>query len=54
MIFGAPISRKDDSQRAIACAIAMQLAMQQVNKQNRQMNFPILEMVTKGGVCKYG
>ena len=37
VIFGAPISCKDDFQRAIACAIAMQLAMQ-------QMNFPILEM----------
>ncbi|MEH2283564.1 MAG: adenylate/guanylate cyclase domain-containing protein [Nostoc sp.] len=44
VIFGAPISRKDDSERAIACAIAMQLAMQLVNEQNRQMNFPILEM----------
>ncbi|MEH1812297.1 MAG: adenylate/guanylate cyclase domain-containing protein [Nostoc sp.] len=44
VIFGAPISRKDDSERAIACAIAMQLAMQQVNEQNQQMNFPILEM----------
>lgn len=37
VVFGAPISRKDDSQRAFACAIAMQLAME-------QMNFPILEM----------
>ncbi|MBW4677273.1 MAG: adenylate/guanylate cyclase domain-containing protein [Desmonostoc geniculatum HA4340-LM1] len=44
VIFGAPISRKDDSQRAIACAIAMQLAMQQVNEQNQQMNLPIIEM----------
>ncbi|MEH1781384.1 MAG: adenylate/guanylate cyclase domain-containing protein [Nostoc sp.] len=44
VIFGAPISRTDDSQRAIACAIAMQLAMQKVNKQNQEMNFPILEM----------
>jgi adenylate cyclase len=44
VIFGAPISRIDDSQRAIACAIAMQLAMQQVNEKNQQMNFPILEM----------
>ncbi|MEH1808890.1 CHASE2 domain-containing protein [Nostoc sp.] len=44
VIFGAPISRKDDSERAIACAIAMQLAMEQVNEQNQQMNFPILEM----------
>jgi adenylate cyclase len=28
----------------IACAIAMQLAMQQVNQQNQQMNLPKLEM----------
>ncbi|MFN6567411.1 adenylate/guanylate cyclase domain-containing protein [Dendronalium sp. ChiSLP03b] len=44
VMFGAPISRKDDSQRAIACAMAMQLAMQQVNEKNQQMNLPILEM----------
>ncbi|WP_392534352.1 CHASE2 domain-containing protein [Nostoc sp. C117] len=44
VIFGAPISRPDDSQRAIACAIAMQLAMKQVNEKNQQMNLPILEM----------
>ncbi|MBD2437946.1 CHASE2 domain-containing protein [Nostoc sp. FACHB-110] len=44
VIFGAPINRPDDSQRAIACAVAMQLAMQQVNEHNRQMNLPILAM----------
>ncbi|MEA5621209.1 adenylate/guanylate cyclase domain-containing protein [Cronbergia sp. UHCC 0137] len=44
VMFGAPISREDDSQRAIACAVAMQLAMQQVNQKNRQMNLPVLEM----------
>jgi adenylate cyclase len=44
VMFGAPISRKDDSQRAIACAIAMQLAMEKVNKKNQEMNLPILEM----------
>lgn len=44
VMFGAPISRPDDAQRAIACAIAMQLAMQQVNRQNQQMNLPKLEM----------
>ncbi|WP_071188167.1 adenylate/guanylate cyclase domain-containing protein [Trichormus sp. NMC-1] len=44
VMFGAPISREDDSQRAIACAVAMQLAMQQVNAKNQQMNLPILEM----------
>jgi adenylate cyclase len=44
VMFGAPINRQDDSTRAIACAVQMQLAMQQVNEQNRQMNLPILEM----------
>ncbi|MBD2294707.1 adenylate/guanylate cyclase domain-containing protein [Anabaena sphaerica FACHB-251] len=44
VMFGAPISREDDSQRAIACAVAMQLAMEKVNKKNQQMNLPILEM----------
>ncbi|MBD2384834.1 CHASE2 domain-containing protein [Cylindrospermum sp. FACHB-282] len=44
VMFGAPISRPDDSQRAIACAVAMQLAMEKVNDQNEIMNLPILEM----------
>ncbi|MBD2357576.1 adenylate/guanylate cyclase domain-containing protein [Tolypothrix sp. FACHB-123] len=44
VMFGAPVSREDDSQRAIACAIAMQLAMKPVNEHNQQMNLPLLEM----------
>ncbi|MBD2458159.1 adenylate/guanylate cyclase domain-containing protein [Nostoc sp. FACHB-87] len=44
VMFGAPVNRPDDSQRAIACAIAMQLVMQQVNEHNKKMNLPILEM----------
>ncbi|BAY16584.1 adenylate/guanylate cyclase with Chase sensor [Anabaenopsis circularis NIES-21] len=44
VIFGAPIHRPDDSERAIACAVAMQLAMQQVNEHNKKINLPILEM----------
>jgi adenylate cyclase len=44
VMFGAPILREDDSQRAIACAIAMQLAMDRVNQHNRQLNQPPLEM----------
>lgn len=44
VLFGAPIQRDDDSQRAIACAIAMQTAMASVNQQNRQLGFPDLEM----------
>jgi adenylate cyclase len=44
VMFGAPIAREDDSQRAIACAIAMQLAMDRVHGHNQQMNLQSLEM----------
>lgn len=44
VIFGAPIQREDDTQRAVACAIAMQLAMTQVNAQTEQMGLPRVEM----------
>lgn len=40
VIFGTPISRKDDFQRAITCAIATQLAMQQMNKLSLANEFP--------------
>lgn len=44
VMFGAPISGEDDSQRAIACALAMQLAMDRVNQHNQQLNLAPLEM----------
>jgi adenylate cyclase len=44
VMFGAPVYRKDDSQRAIACAIAMQTAMDSVNAQNQQLGLPRIEM----------
>jgi adenylate cyclase len=44
VIFGAPIWREDDAQRAAACAVAMQLAMAPVNEQNRQEGLPEVEM----------
>ena len=34
VLFGAPVWREDDAQRAIACAVAMQLAMEEVNEEN--------------------
>jgi len=43
-IFGAPIAQEDDAQRAVACAVDMQLAMQAVNEQNRRHGFPEIEM----------
>ena len=42
--FGAPTTREDDAERAVACAIAMQLAMQEVNRTNRERGLPAVEM----------
>ncbi len=44
VLFGAPISHEDDAQRAVACAVAMQLAMAQVNAQSRHEGLPEMEM----------
>jgi len=44
VLFGAPIWQEDDAERAVACAVAMQLAMESINEQNRQENLPEIEM----------
>ncbi|MDX2256011.1 MAG: adenylate/guanylate cyclase domain-containing protein [Pseudanabaenaceae cyanobacterium bins.39] len=44
VLFGAPIYREDDAARAIASAIAMQLAMQSVNEELAQMGLPEIAM----------
>ncbi len=44
VIFGAPQAREDDAQRSVACAVAMQLAMDAVNEQIKQFDMPKLEM----------
>lgn len=44
VLFGAPIARKDDADRAIACAIAMQLAMNDINKQMKTWGYSPLKM----------
>lgn len=44
VMFGAPVQRLDDAQRAIACAIGMQLAMQKINERNQELDLPLLEM----------
>jgi len=43
-IFGAPIQAEDDAERAIACAIAMQKAMEAINEHNQSHSLPLLEM----------
>lgn len=44
VLFGAPLWREDDADRAIACAIEMQLAMEQVNEINRMAGLPALAL----------
>ena len=44
ILFGAPTMREDDADRALACCIEMQLAMEQVNRINREKGLPELEM----------
>jgi adenylate cyclase len=43
-IFGAPIQQPDDATRAVACAVAMQQAMESVNAKIAQLNLPAIAM----------
>lgn len=43
-IFGAPLFRPSDAERAVACAVEMQLAMDEVNADNRVRGLPEVEM----------
>jgi len=44
VIFGAPTTAADDAERAVACAVAMQLAMTGVNARSRARGLPEVEM----------
>ena len=44
VLFGAPLSRDDDAERAVACALAMQLRMEDINALHRQAGLPDVEM----------
>lgn len=44
VLFGAPICRADDPERAVACAVSMQLQMENVNVLLRQEGLPEIEM----------
>ncbi len=44
VLFGAPTPRVDDAERAVACAVAMQLAMVPVNQKMMQWGHQPLEM----------
>jgi adenylate cyclase len=43
-LFGAPSSRDDDLERAIACAVEMQLAMNEINATNEKLGLPTIYM----------
>ncbi len=44
VVFGAPVHRPDHPQQAVACAVAMQLAMERVNRRNREAGYPEIAM----------
>ena len=44
IIFGAPVRQPDHADRAVACALEMQLAMSGVNAWNRAQGLPVVEM----------
>jgi len=44
VLFGVPVWQEDNAQRAVACGLAMQLAMDLVNEQNRLEDLPEVEM----------
>jgi len=43
-LFGAPISEPEDTERAIACALKMQIAMEKVNMEIMALNYPEISM----------
>ena len=43
-IFGAPLKRPDDADRALACAVDMQLAIEDVNRDLRERGLPEVSM----------
>jgi adenylate cyclase len=43
-LFGAPVSKSDDSERAISCAIEMQAQIESINKINQSQGLPSISM----------
>ncbi|HIL71706.1 MAG TPA: adenylate/guanylate cyclase domain-containing protein, partial [Verrucomicrobia bacterium] len=44
VVFGAPIWKSNHAERAVACALEMQNAMEEVNRRNFELGFPEVEM----------
>jgi class 3 adenylate cyclase len=43
-IFGAPVQREDDADRAVQCALDMQQAMHDINRDNSRAELPEISM----------
>lgn len=43
-LFGAPVAKADDSDRAIRCALAMQAEMEAINQRNIEQGLPSIEI----------
>jgi len=43
VLFGAPVFHGDEADRAVACALEMQIAMGEVNKRNKAKGYPEVE-----------
>lgn len=56
VVFGAPLDEPDHASHAVACAIGMENAMEEVNAWNREHSWPDLEMGIgiHTGVCAVG
>ncbi|NRB42307.1 MAG: PilZ domain-containing protein [Pseudomonadales bacterium] len=44
VLFGMPAQKKDDLSRCLACAVKMQIAMENINKENKEKALPSLYM----------
>jgi class 3 adenylate cyclase len=44
VLFGAPIAHAEDVQHAVTCAVQMQIAMDEVNREHREQGLPELFM----------
>ncbi len=40
VIFGVPTQREDDAERAVVCAVAMQMAMPGINAKLKELGLP--------------
>ena len=52
-LFGLPVHKADDAERATACGVAMQLAMPEINARNRRGGLPEIAIgvgIASGGV----